>query len=268
MNTARSFLFVPGDRPDRFDKAVAAGSDCTILDLEDAVNPSDKHAARQAVKAWLDTGNRAALRINPPGTEFYQDDLALVSHPNLTAVLLPKAESPDECRAILSRMNDGISLLPLIESSTGVLRAAQIAATPGVARLLFGTVDFMTECGITDDTCGLLHARSVLVLASTAAGLAGPVDGVTLALDDDDQLAADCAAARGLGMGGKLCIHPRQVTGVNAGFSPSDGEIEQARRIVTAAEEAGAKGAIRLDGKLVDIPVVVRARRLLEQAGG
>ncbi|WP_116083272.1 CoA ester lyase [Tropicimonas sp. IMCC34011] len=268
MTTARSFLFVPGDRPDRFDKAIAAGAGCTILDLEDAVKPEDKAAARAAVSEWLTAGGRAALRINPPGTEFHEEDLALVDHANLTAVLLPKAESAEDCAAVLSRMISGIALLPLIESAKGLLKAPEIAAIQGVARLLFGSIDFMNECGIEDDREGLAHARSSLVIASAAAGIMGPVDGVTLALDDPEQLAADCAAARRYGMGGKLCIHPKQVAGVEKGFSPTDTEIAQARRILSAAEDAGAKGAIRLDGKLVDIPVVDRARRTLEQAGG
>ncbi|WP_102225677.1 HpcH/HpaI aldolase/citrate lyase family protein [Acidimangrovimonas sediminis] len=266
MQTARSFLFVPGDRPERFDKAIAAGADCTILDLEDAVRPEAKPEARRTIGDWLAAGNRGAVRINPPETEFHDDDLALAGAAGVGAVLLPKAESAEACRAVLAAMAPGVPLLPLIETARGLYAAAEIAAVPGVARLLFGSVDFMSDCGIEDEGDGLRHARSMLVLASAAAGIAGPVDGVTLALDDPAQLAADCSRARGIGMAGKLCIHPRQVAGVNAGFSPSDAEVAQARRIVAAADSAGAKGAIRLDGKLVDLPVVERAHRILRTA--
>ncbi len=266
MNDARSFLFVPGDRPDRFDKAVAAGADCTILDLEDAVRPDDKAAARHAVAAWLRGGHRGAVRLNPADTDFHDADLHLLDEPTLTAVLLPKAESAAECRAVLARMPAGVPLLPLIETATGLLAAPRIAAVDGVARLLFGSVDFMADCGIGDEAAGLVHARSALVVASAAAGIAGPVDGVTLALDDADRLAADCAAARGLGMAGKLCIHPRQVAGVNRGFRPSRDEVATARRIVAAAEATGSRGAIRLDGRLVDRPVVDRAYRVIAQS--
>lgn len=265
MNSARSFLFVPGDRPERFDKAVAAGADCTILDLEDAVRPEDKEAAREHIRSWLAAGHRAAIRINPVGTSFHQGDLEIAAMPGVTAVLLPKAETAQDCRDVLGLMAAGVVLLPLIETARGLLSAPDIAAVDGVVRLLFGSVDFQSDCGIADDADGLRHARSALVIASAAAGIAGPVDGVTLALDDAEQLHRDCQSARGLGMAGKLCIHPRQVAQVHAGFAPTRTEIDAARRIVDAADMPGAKGALRLDGKLIDQPVIDRARRVLDQ---
>lgn len=265
MKTARSFLFVPGDRPERFDKAIAAQADCTILDLEDAVKPEAKDGARDAIKAWLDAGHHGAIRINPKDTPFHDRDRELLGHVGITAVLLPKAETVTDCEAVLSAMKVGVPLFPLIETARGLLAVEQIAAVPGVVRLLFGSVDFMADCGIQDGLDGLRHARSTLVIASAAAGISGPVDGVTLSLDDLDQLAVDCRMARELGMAGKLCIHPRQVAGVNAGFSPSEAEVAQARKIITAAEAPDANGSIRLDGKLVDLPVIDRARQVLEQ---
>lgn len=267
MKAARSFLFVPGDRPDRFDKAVAAGADCTILDLEDAVRVEDKPDARTAILHWLEAGNRAALRINGADTQEYALDLALACHPGVLAVLLPKAESAAACSAVLNSINSEIPLLPLVETATGLFAAQEIAAAKGVERLLFGSVDFMVDCGIEDDKTGLAFARSMLVTASAAAGIAGPVDGVTLALNDPEALARDCCAARGMGMSGKLCVHPKQVDDVNRGFSPTEHEVSQALRIIEAAEEAGARGAIMLDGRLVDLPVVERARRTLDLAG-
>ena len=175
MNSARSFLFVPGDRPERFDKAVGAGADCTILDLEDAVRPEDKEAAREHIRSWLAAGHRAAIRINPVGTSFHQGDLEIAAMPGVTAVLLPKAEIAQDCRDVLGLMAAGVALLPLIETARGLLSAPDIAAVDGVVRLLFGSVDFQSDCGIADDADGLRHARSALVIASAAAGIAGPV---------------------------------------------------------------------------------------------
>lgn len=263
IQNARSILFVPGDRPERFDKAVNAGADLVVLDLEDAVLSDAKANARRMILAWLDEGGRAAVRVNGAETAWFNDDLQLMSHPNISSVLLPKAADPTAISTL--RNATGSPLAALIETAEGVLRAPELARQNGVARLLFGSVDYQNDTGIEDDAIGLLHARSALVVASAAAGLTGPVDGVTLALRDDKRLAIDCAAARVLGMAGKLCIHPNQVAGVNAGFSLRPEQIEEARRIVTAADEIGAKGALQLDGRLIDLPVVERARRMLKQ---
>ncbi|WP_172331876.1 CoA ester lyase [Mangrovicoccus sp. HB161399] len=262
IDTARSVLFVPGDRPERFAKAVATGADCVVLDLEDAVLADAKPAARQAVRDWFLGGGRGAIRVNAAETPWHAEDLALLSLPGVSAVLLPKAADPGE----IARLRAAAPELPvaaLVETARGICRASELAAVPGVARLLFGSVDYQNDTGIEDDGQGLLHARSALVVASAAAGLAGPVDGVTLALGDPGQLARDCAAARALGMAGKLCIHPRQVADVAAAFGPRPGEAEEARRIVAAADAEGAQGAFQLDGRLIDRPVVERARRLL-----
>jgi citrate lyase subunit beta / citryl-CoA lyase len=264
----RSHLFVPGDRPERFDKAVAAGADITILDLEDAVLPDAKDKAREAIGAWLGQGNRAAIRINPAGTQWHEADAELAAHANVTAVMLPKAETGEALAAFAARLRPGAAILPLVESALGVWNALEIAKAPGVRQIAFGTVDFQLDAGIDgeDEDRAFLYARSRLVLASAIARIAPPADGVTIALDDEARLAADVAAARALGFGGKLCIHPRQVAAVNEGFSPSEAETEKARRIVEAAEAAGA-GAIRLDGKLIDKPVVERAKRTLANVG-
>lgn len=141
-----------------------------------------------------------------------------------------------------------------------------LAATPGVARLAFGSVDFQLDLGIEGEREELLAARSQLVLVSRVAGRLPPVDGVTMALDDPDALRRDVTYARRLGFGGKLCVHPRQVAAVNEGFRPTTAEIEWARRVVEAAAEAG-NNALRLDGKLVDRPVIDRARAILDDAG-
>ncbi|MFC0341686.1 aldolase/citrate lyase family protein [Paracoccus niistensis] len=143
--------------------------------------------------------------------------------------------------------------------------ALELARSPRVIQLAFGSVDFQLDAGIPDDDPerAMLYARSRLVLASAAAGIAAPIDGVTLDLDNPARIADDVARSRALGFGGKLCIHPRQITAVHDGFAPGAAELARARAIVAAADAAGAAGAIRLDGKLIDRPVAERARRIL-----
>lgn len=247
---ATTYLFVPGDRPDRYGKAVASGADVVILDLEDAVAPADKDAARAAVAAWLET-HRAAVRINAPGTPWFDADAALVAAHGVP-VVVPKAETP----GVLAGFREVVAL---VETARGVERAGELAAVPSVTRLAFGSVDLAAELGVApEDPEPFAYARSRLVVASAAAGLAPPVDGVTTDLRDDDRLGADVRYARRMGFGGKLCVHPRQIEPVRAGFAPTEAEREWARRVVTAGESAST-----VDGSMVDKPVLARARRIL-----
>lgn len=261
--THRSYLFVPGDRPERFDKAVAAGADVTVLDLEDAVKPDQKEVARAAIRGWLSAGGRAALRVNGIGTEWHDEDAKLLALPGVTLAMLPKAEDAAALARFVAGLRPGLPVTPLIETAQGIFEARALARVKNVRQLAFGSVDFQLDAGIEGEDEELLFARSQLVLASAAAGIAAPVDGVTVALDDAERLTAETRRARRLGFGGKLCIHPRQVATVHRAFAPDDAEIARARAIVAAADDAEA-GAIRLDGKLIDRPVVERARRVLE----
>jgi citrate lyase subunit beta/citryl-CoA lyase len=151
----------------------------------------------------------------------------------------------------------------LVETALGVHRAFEIAAAAGIARIAFGSVDFALDTGATQDYLPLLYARSTLVTASRAGGLPTPIDGVEVALDDPDAARASALTARALGFGGKLCIHPRQVGPVNEAFTPSVVEVEQARRLIASVRDGAAN---RVDGQMVDLPVLERARRLLRQA--
>lgn len=261
----RSFLFVPGNRPERFDKACAAGADAVILDLEDAVAPAGKDEAREVVRRWLDDGGCAWLRVNGTGTPWHKEDLALLQSRGILGVLLPKAEQPEEVRALARATADSKPLVPLIETAMGLWNARDLASVEGVMRLAFGSVDFQSDLSIQGDAEELLFARSQLVLASRVAGVLPPIDGVTIAIDDESVLVADVARARRLGFSGKLCIHPRQVSAIHAGFRPTADELEWARRVIEAADKAGLH-AVRLDGKLVDKPVIDRAYALLQQA--
>ena len=261
---ARSYLFVPGDRPDRFDKALAAGADAVIVDLEDAVAPAAKAAARAAVGAWLSTEKPIVLRINADTTEWFADDLRLARAPGVAGILLPKAERIDGAlQAICAET--GKFLLPLIETAVGFEQARALASAPGVERLLFGTLDFQVDMGIDGEGDELAYFRSALVLASRLAGIQPPVDGPSTALDDSAQVAADTHRARRLGFGGKLCIHPRQVAPVNAAFAPSADDLVWAQRVLAAAAESGG-AAVALDGRMVDRPVILKAEQMVREA--
>lgn len=265
MITARSYLFVPGTRPDRFAKARNAGADAVILDLEDAVLPERKAAARETVAGWLSPERPVHVRVNGPETEWFLEDVAAVSRPGLAGVVLPKTESRAHVELAAGKLPPKVPILPLVETARGIWNVLEIASGPNVTRLIFGSDDFRLDTGIVGDGEELVYPRSRVVIASRIAGLPPPVDGATTAIDDGDILAARVNAARRLGFGGKLCIHPRQVDPVNRGFLPTAEEIAWAKSVVAAADAAG-EGAIRLNGCLVDRPVVERARKILERA--
>jgi citrate lyase subunit beta / citryl-CoA lyase len=258
---ARSFLFVPGNRPERFDKACAAGADAVIVDLEDAVPPTEKVAARNAVAVWLSPQRPALIRINAAGTDWFNDDLTLCARPGVAGIVLPKAERIEDI-GLLERAG-AQTVLPLIESARGFENARALADCAPVQRLLFGSIDFKLDLGIEDDDDALLYFRSHLVLVSRLADLQPPVDGVSTGIDEPNRLRDDALRARGLGFGGKLCIHPKQVAPVNHAFSPSVDEVAWATRVLDASAAAGG-AAVAVDGSMVDLPVLLRARRIID----
>lgn len=261
---ARSYLFVPGDRPDRFDKAWATAADVVILDLEDAVGVGRKVDARAAVAAWLAPGRPVFVRINAADSEWYQGDLELLSHPGLAGLMVPKAEVLDEA-LVAACAAHGKRLLPIVETAVGFWRASDLACTRCVERLAFGTLDFQIDMGITGDDDALLYFRSRLVLESRLAGIQAPLDGVTQDIGNAAVLSAETERSKRLGFGGKLCIHPSQVDEVNRCFAPSAAEIEWAEEVVQAiAKSQGA--AVAVGGKMVDRPVILKAERILDGA--
>ena len=262
----RSYLFVPGDRPERIAKAHASGADAVIVDLEDAVAPASKASARDAVAGALDASQPVMLRINGADTAWFADDARLSAHPAVAAVMLPKATGAEPVAALRSA-SGGKPVLALVESAAGMAGAAALAATAGVARLVFGSIDFQLDLDIADDDLALLAFRSQLVLASRLANLPAPVDGVTTAFDDAARIELEARRARSQGFGGKLCIHPKQVAIVNRAFSPTEAELAWAQRVVDTAAAAGG-AAVAVDGKMVDAPVLSRARRLLGSRRG
>lgn len=265
--TPRSYLFVPAHRVDRIAKALAAGADAVIVDLEDAVAPSAKDEARHALRAWLQEAPAASVlvRINAPGTPWFEADLPLCALAAVAGVVLPKAQDAASL-AQLAAAAPGKPLLPLVETAAGFDALREVAGAPGVQRLVFGSIDFQADLGIEGEDDALLFFRSQLVLASRLAGLQPPVDGVTTSIDDVPLVARDTARARRLGFGAKLCIHPGQVATVNEGLTPSPSEVDWARRVLAAAQ-ASDGAAVAVDGKMVDAPVLLRANTLLARAG-
>jgi citrate lyase subunit beta/citryl-CoA lyase len=260
----RSYLFVPGNRPERYAKAIAAGADAVIVDLEDAVPPKDKPAARSALAAWLSPEHPVLIRVNGAESQWFREDLALCKMPGVAGVLLPKAERIEDIGVVAEHSGAATPILPLIETARGFWNAHALAQGPKVQRFVFGSIDFQLDLGIQGEEEELLYFRSQLVLVSRVAGLEPPVDGVTTAIDDVERVRGDTLRAKHLGFGAKLCIHPRQVSLVNECFEPSAQEESWAKRIMEAAE-AVQGAAVAVDGKMVDRPVIDRAAAILSR---
>lgn len=267
----RTYLFVPGNRPERFAKAFASGADAIVLDLEDAVAPADKGEARDAIAQWSRQAAEAerariVVRINDAQSSAFAVDLRLLRDANVSNVMLPKAESARQVQAVRAVVPHA-QVLALIESACGVANVQQVAGADGVARLVFGTLDYALDLDldVVGGPGGLAHAASVLAIASRVAGLAAPVAGVTPQIDDEQRLLADLAWSRRHGFGAKLCIHPRQVAPIHAALAPSAQAIDWARRVLAA--DAASPGAAQLDGRMIDRPVVLQAQRTLQRAG-
>ncbi len=272
LASARSLLFVPGHRPERFEKALVTDAGGVILDLEDAVAPQDKAAAREHVRAFVQQAEpaqraRLLVRINPVDSLEHSGDLqalsALRAQP-LGGVVLPKASDVNTLAAVAKAAGPGVALLPLIESAEGWAQADALARAPGVLRLVFGHLDFQLDMGMAADEAQteLMPVRLALVAASRRAGLVPPVDGVTPDVGNAVACDTDTRRAQRLGFGGRLCIHPSQVALVHAAFAPSAAERDWAQRVLAANDVA--QGAVfQFEGRMVDAPVLARARRLL-----
>jgi citrate lyase subunit beta / citryl-CoA lyase len=265
---ARTLLFVPGNRPERFLKALSSGADAVILDLEDAVAPGDKPTARRSiVESWtslLAANVPLVVRVNAADSNHWCEDLAILTKLHgLSAVMVPKADSPKTLADLHDQLG-GVPLLPLIETVGGLDGVKEVAAAPGVLRLAVGHIDFMSDAGIECDgqESELIPLRFAVAMATRLARLAPAVDGVTVQTDDEARLRDDTLRARRFGFGGKLCIHPRQVAVVHESLLPTEQELTWARRVIAANDAAGG-AAVQLDGRMVDVPVVLQARRTL-----
>ncbi|WP_175691397.1 HpcH/HpaI aldolase/citrate lyase family protein [Burkholderia anthina] len=271
VHHARSFLFVPATRPERFAKALDSAADCIVIDLEDAVAMDAKDAARAQLAQHLplltpEQRARTVVRVNAVGTPWHDADIALLRDwaPQGVVVMLPKAEDADALRRVAQQLGDAARIVALIESLAGLDAADALARDPQVVRLAFGHLDFQLDLGMraSAEEPELAFARNALVAASRRARLPAPIDGVTVRTDDAERLAADARRARAFGFGGKLCIHPAQVAGVNDALGYSDDEHAWARRVIDEAAKHG--GAVfNLDGRMVDLPVIRAAEAIV-----
>jgi citrate lyase subunit beta / citryl-CoA lyase len=275
----RSILFLPGSNPRALDKARSLPADGLIFDLEDAVAPDAKETARAGVAAALAAGGYAprelVLRVNPLETAWGHADLACAATSPIDAVLLPKVEAAERVRLVAELLHSfgappRLALWCMIETPRGVLAAAEIAdATPRVEALVLGTSDLTKDLHAreTRDRLPLLTALGLVLLAAHAYGRA-VLDGVHLDLADAEGFAAACRQGRELGFDGKTLIHPQQIEPANAAFSPTIEEVDGARRIIAAYAEGVAvgKGAIRVEGRLVEALHVEEAHRVVALA--
>ncbi|MBU3568522.1 HpcH/HpaI aldolase/citrate lyase family protein [Polynucleobacter alcilacus] len=267
-----NFLFVPGTRPERFIKALDSGAAGVIIDLEDAVPEEDKKSARDAIRTAWPTFNaeqkkRLVIRTNAPGTPFYSADLILAQELDVGCLLIPKSESQDQINgAALILPNTAI--IPMIETAIGLDRLREIANSNQVIRLALGNLDLQADLGMVCDLqeTQLHTARYQIVLASRVAQIAPPIDGVTPSTDDAQRISDDAERAKRLGFGGKLCIHPKQVLIVQNAFMPTEEEVAWAQRVIEA-DQASKGAAIKLDGRMIDRPVVLLAQRTIALAG-
>ena len=278
--SARSFLFAPGDRPELLRKVTHAGADAVVLDLEDAVRSENKTMARHEVgeavaAAAGDAGPPIWVRVNALRGDAWKEDLEAVVRPGLGGVRVPKAESSEELTELHRALGEAearagleagsLAVTCTVESALGLWAAEDLARSPRVVQLAFGEADFVADIGAAPVSQATLFARSRLVVVSRVAELLPPIAPVYTHLDDDEGLERSSAEARDLGFGGRSCIHPRQLPTVHRVFTPDAAAVEQAKRVVQAAEAANGGGGLA-GSEFVDAAVVRRARAVLKRA--
>ncbi|OZF29187.1 CoA ester lyase [Rhodococcus sp. 14-2496-1d] len=269
MRSALTYLYVPGDVPERFDKALASGTDAVVLDLEDAVTAANKDHARATVAEWVaacEPGDvQIWVRVNPGALQ--EDDIRAVLHPNLTGIWLPKVSSArgiEQADALLGDSSAVVS--PLIETAAGVFAALEIARAPRVRFLQIGEVDLAADLGVDGSAESLSFVRAQVVAASVAAGIDPPPAAVSRNFRDADAFEADTCALAGLGFVGRACIHPAQLAPVRTVFVPSENEVREAEELLADLERATSGVAVDSKGFLIDEAVARTARRVVERA--
>ena len=285
MARLRSLLFVPGNKENMLEKALGFKPDALVPDMEDSVPVAEKANAREVIRTFLPklaaTGIAVIPRVNSLDTEWIEDDLAAVVGPSIYGISVGKVDTPEDIQTISNLIADlekkagltpgGLKMIPWLESAKAIVHCYAIcSASPRIVGVAFGGEDFTHDMGIErlEDESEVAYPRNVLCIAARAAGIAA-LDTPYFRFKDEDGLKANIAIAKQTGFKGKFAIHPAQIDAINAGFSPSAAEIENARRVVEAFEEAErqGRGSTSLDGKVIDVPVVKRARAVLALAG-
>ncbi len=256
-------LFVPATRPDRISKAARSGADAIIVDLEDAVPPSEKVKARSNLADYLsDATIPIILRINAVDTDWFEQDVRFARHAGISGVMLPKTEHAADC----AKIGLDLPVIGLIESAKGVVNLPDICRATNLRQLAFGSIDYAFDVGCGETRDALLLARLALVTHSRAQNLPPPVDGVTTSVTDDALIRSDADYAANLGFSGKLVIHPSQVDIVRRAMRPSDAERAWAQDVCDA-DQAHGGAAVLIDGRMIDAPIVKKAKRILARAG-
>ncbi len=280
----RSLFFVPGGEPRKLQKCLTSGADTLLLDLEDSVALDDKDRARKLVAAALRAGgfgsSEPGVRVNPPGTAYFEADLEAVIMAGARAVMLPKAETAEGIVAVAERIDalsrrrdigEPVALLVLVETAAGIVNLPElIRVAPNIDAFCFGHADFSRDMGLaatTPDAGSVLHARTTLAIAAKAARRT-TIDTVFLDVRDSEAFRRDAERGRALGFDGKLCIHPSQVDIANEVYTPTVAEIDHARRVIDAYQSAkrDGRGVFAVDGKMVDAPLIEIQRDVLARA--
>lgn len=281
MQLLRSLLFVPGNRANMLEKAVGLKPDAVIPDMEDSVPMAEKANAREMVASFLPTlaeaGHQIIPRVNSLHTGLMEDDLAAIVGPHISGVSVGKVGGATDVRQIADTVGQreiaagipfgSISLVLWVETASAIVNAFSICkASKRVVAVAFGGEDLTNDMGIprTESEEEIAHPRSVVAVAARAAGVLA-LETPYFNYQDDEGLRRNSTASRNLGFRGRFAIHPSQIEGINASYMPSEGEIEQARRVIAAFDEAEGRGsaATSLDGMVIDVPVVERARKVL-----
>ncbi|MBA0214032.1 HpcH/HpaI aldolase/citrate lyase family protein [Pectobacterium brasiliense] len=286
MEHAKTYLFVPGNAPHRFQQAVCCGADAVIFDLEDAVHPDEKNQARENIIQWdkndtpvSEINCKRYIRLNKFGSVEFSEDIEFLNRLNnkeklrnnaqskhKTAkweIVLPKIESAEmlhDAREMINRnRSEAVHIIAIIETAQGLHHAEEICAA-GVERVAFGSLDFSLDIHCDQSLYALLYARSRIVLASRLADLPPPIDCVNPDFTHHDRVLADALHARSLGFSAKLCIHPSQIDAVQQAFATDRSKIDWAKQVLKAAEHSYA---FQINGEMVDLPVIEQARQLL-----
>lgn len=259
-------LFVPGDRPERFEKAIGSSADAIIIDLEDSVSSDRKDMARNALaNIHRDALKTLIVRVNARESAWFEDDVKVVAAIRPDAVMLPKLESGEVADFVRNNIGTNCKVIGLIETARAITALNDICIRPNVAQLAFGSIDYAADVNCEHTRDALLLPRLQVVQASRAFGLPAPLDGVTTETRNRDQTQSDAEHSASLGFGGKLAIHPTQIAPIITAFRPSTEDVAWARRVLEAAESANG-AVVSFDGIMIDAPVYKRALQILARA--